>query len=185
MAKKREKLFSKIVMIIFLVMIVIGFTVPSFLNNAPPVETPQAEERLCQTDSDCYLDCGNPTAVLCYQNICQRNSCEEIEYYGFSTEPLSFTLQVQAGNQTLHLPSRQKEQDFFVAFGEEVSVFSPDLSLRHILDKAGITIAPPCLLVDQQEYCQELSMVVNGNETLAYGNYRPSAGDSIMITANP
>ena len=76
MGKKDKKLFSKILLILFLLMIVLGFTLPGFLEFDE--ETQYIEPRICQNDADCYLMCEDiPVEVLCSQNLCQKNYFEQ------------------------------------------------------------------------------------------------------------
>src|SRR3989344_9442428 len=126
---KTEKLFSKIIIIIFLVMLVLGFVVPSVLNNTSSDQG--VESRMCTTDVDCYLFCEDqPVNVLCLQNLCLVNSCEEKSYYEYDQNPISFTVHIE--NVTLE--ERSSEKDIFVKYdGNEVQVFTSKLPLYYIL----------------------------------------------------
>ena len=186
MKQKKQQRFRQIAMIIFLVLIVLGFTIPGFLN--PPDSVVQiAEPRLCHTDVDCYLFCDEtPKEVLCSQNLCQQNSCEEASYYAFKETPLQFSLMVELENETLSLQNRSSSQNLFVTFNDPtVSLFSSGLTLQHILEKAGMQLTAPCLVVDAVRYCEDdgttLQILVNGNQTFSYGNYVPKEGDAVKI----
>src|SRR3989338_6238870 len=124
MKQKKQQRFRQIAMIIFLVLIVLGFTITGFLN--PPDSVVQiAEPRLCHTDVDCYLFCDEtPKEVLCSQNLCQQNSCEEASYYAFKETPLQFSLMVELENETLSLQNRSSSQNLFVTFND------PTVSLK-------------------------------------------------------
>jgi len=100
-----SKKFSKVVMIIFLGLIVIGFTVPGILYLNPTQASPgSAEPRICQTDSDCYLMCNEqPVNVLCTQNLCQQNSCTETSPYPYSTQPVRFQLAIVLNDTPISL----------------------------------------------------------------------------------
>ncbi len=173
-----EKLFSKVIIIVFLVMLVLGFVVPGVLNNTS--SDPGTEPRMCAADADCYLLCDDqPVNVLCLQNLCLVNSCEEKSYYEYRQNPVSFTLNIK--NVTLEKQSN--ERNLFVKFkGNEVQVFTSKLSLYHILEKAKFILDTQCLTFDKKQYCgSDLRMNVNGNVSTAYGNYIPQDGDVIEI----
>jgi len=175
---KTEKLFGKVVIIIFLVMLVLGFVVPAILNNSS--SEPGVEPRICTTDADCYLFCDDkPVNVICLQNLCLVNSCEEKSYYDYNQNPISFTVNIE--NVTLE--ERNNERDVFVKFkGDEVQSFSPKLPLYYILEKANIILDTQCLTFDKKQYCSsDLLMAVNGTTSTAFGNYIPQQGDVIAI----
>lgn len=165
-------------MLVFMLLIVVGFTVPLFnLGGEPAAEEASnyAEARLCQADSDCYLICGEqPKKVLCLQNLCQLNACGEYELYPYQEEPLKFSLSVQvegkeakggegtnivegeAFDKTLDLSLYSNSLDMFTKFkGSSVEVHTAGLSLSHILEKAGISLEGKCLLVGGESYCTD------------------------------
>lgn len=175
---KTEKLFSKVVMIVFLVMLVLGFVIPAILNNTS--SDSGVEPRMCNTDADCYLLCEDkPINVLCLQNLCLINSCEEKSYYEYNQDSLSFTINIE--NVTLE--ERGNDRNVFVKFkGNEVHSFASKLSLYYILEKANLILDTQCLTFDQKQYCSsDLQMKVNGNESTAFGNYIPEEGDVIEL----
>lgn len=177
---KIKKLFSKVVLVIFLVMVVLGFVIPSVLNNSSSDST-AAEPRICNTDSDCYLFCEDlPVNVLCMQNLCAVNSCDEKVYFDYNQNPLSFTLNIQ--NVTLE--ERDSDSNIFVKFnGNQVQSHNPKLPLYYILEKARIILDTQCLTFDQKQYCSsDLQMSVNNTNSTAFGNYVPQEGDVIEIT---
>ena len=174
----KEKLFSKVVTVIFLVLLVLGFVVPSILNNSS--SEAGVEPRICTTDADCYLLCEDqPVNVLCVQNLCAINSCEEQNYYEFSQNSVSFSLNIK----NITLEERSNDRNILVQFnGNEVQSFSPKLSLYLILEKANIILYTQCLTFDLKQYCSsELDMKVNGNNSTAFGNYIPNQGDVIEL----
>jgi hypothetical protein len=184
---KREKLFSKIVVIVFLVLIVLGFTVPGFIGQDNQIYE-NLEPRLCQNDADCYLLCDdNPTAVLCSQNLCQQNSCEEFPYYPFQSEPITFTLAIKVDGVTQNLENRKDTKDLFVFLKDEntFKVFTSGLSLAHILSKFKTAFDLECLYLGEERYCNDgekvVQLRVNGNKSFEYQNYAPLESDVIEI----
>lgn len=176
--KKVENLFSKVMIILFLIMLVLGFVVPSIINNSS--NSAAIEPRICNTDADCYLFCEDqPVNVLCLQNLCLVNSCEEKSYYEYNQNPISFTVSIE--NVTLE--ERSNEKDVFVKFsGDKVQSFTYKLPLYYILEKANILLDTQCLTFDNRQYCSsDLQMRVNGNESTAFGNYIPQEGDMVEI----
>ena len=176
---KTEKLFSKVVVIVFLIMLVLGFVVPGILNNSSPGSA-AAEPRICNTDADCYLFCGDePLNVLCLQNLCEVNSCEEKPYFEYIQNPSSFTVHIE--NVTLE--ERDDEKNIFVKFkGNAVQSFNPKLSLYYILEKANIILDTQCLTFDLKQHCSsDLHMTVNEENSTVFGNYIPREGDVIEI----
>lgn len=175
---KTEKLFSKVVMIIFLVLLVLGFVVPAILNTTSSDQI--AEPRMCTTDADCYLLCDDrPVNVLCLQNLCLVNSCDEKSYYEYGEKPISFIVNIQ--NVTLE--ERANEKNVFVLFeGNQVQSFTSKLPLYYILEKANIILDTQCLTFDKKQYCSsDVVMTVNGTASTAFGNYVPQEGDVIEL----
>jgi len=176
--KKTEKIFSKVIIVIFLVMLVLGFVVPGILNNSS--SSAVIEPKMCNSDADCYLFCDDqPVDVLCLQNLCLVNSCKEKSYYEYNQNSILFTLHIE--NVTLE--ERSSEKDIFVKYKEnEVRVFTSKLPLYYILEKAAIILDTQCLTFDKKQYCgSDLQMRVNGNESTALGNYIPQEGDIVEI----
>lgn len=199
---KIEKLFSKIVMIIFLVLLILGFTVPGFINNqgnSGNQPAAAAEQRLCKSDADCYLTCENqPVPIICLQNLCQQNECGD-SYFAYEPEnPVTFKLEVIIDSfpeKKVSLIDRTNSQNFFVKFMENdlVQMYSPRLSLNAVLDKAQMVLANNCLKIDAAAYCSNtgsnagsntdnyLTVLVNGEEAADPGIYIPNEGDEIII----
>ena len=127
MRKKKEKLFSKIIIVLFLIMIAVGFMIPGSIDSNNDSQG-YVEPRICQVDVDCYLICEDkPVKVLCSQNLCVQNTCEEGNYYSFNDNPLSFELVVEGNGTSLDLIG--KDEDLFVKFsGNQVSLYSSGLS---------------------------------------------------------
>jgi hypothetical protein len=192
--KKKNQRAKQIGMIVFLVLIALGFMVPGFID--PTDEESISEPRLCQNDAECYLLCDEvPIASLCSQNMCMQNSCEEKALYEYDLEnPLDFFLSIEVNNKAISFLNRTNNNDIFVTFnnnkdGSEVKLFSSGLALRHILDKAGFYINEQCLQVDSINYCNdednELKIIVNGETSGAFENFIPKAGDKVKIEYVP
>lgn len=190
---KIEKLFSKIVMIIFLIMIVLGFTIPGFINSADstPVKN-QIEPRLCQTDADCYLTCDNrPVPVICLENLCQQNECG-YSYFNYDSEkPIYLKLKIlvdSLSRNKVNLLEKADSKNFFIKFlaDDSVIIYSNRLSLSMILSKIGMALTDNCLKIDTIDYCEDeqhsLKIVVNGQEITDAEIYIPPEGDEILIT---
>ncbi len=183
---KVEKLFSKIVVIVFLVLIILGFMIPGFLHNNQPVENTYVEPRLCQSDADCYLTCNDtPVAVLCSQNLCVQNACDEYSLYEHGVGS-TFTLDVVVEGVSIDIASRAVDSNIFVTFNDgQVQTHSPTLALRHVLDKVGIQMNSQCILVDAVHHCsdgeKQLQLLVNGEESFAAENFIPSDGDVVKV----
>lgn len=180
---ERRILIRKIAIIAFLAMVVIGFTVPTLMD--PEDSNKKSEQRLCQTDADCYLMCEDkPLTVLCSQNLCWQNACKESSIYPFSDNQTSFTLKILVNNQLVNLNNLSKSQDLFVRFNGDSVVMHSELSLRYVLEKVGIELTPQCLIVNQS-YCnnedQKLELWINQDLSYTYENYVPQKGDKIEI----
>jgi hypothetical protein len=184
--EERKVLLRKVGMILFLVMVVIGFTIPSMLDNDNSSNF-SVEPRVCKSDSDCYLLCNDrPVTILCSQNLCRQNSCEEFSGYPYNSTPVTFGLKVSVNGQVVDLASRSSSLDSFVKFsGEEVKVYSSGLPLSVILEKVNLKLNSLCLTVDQ-EYCtnseKELKMLVDEKQVYSYEGYVPQAGEQLEVS---
>ncbi len=184
----QQKRFSKVIMILFLIMIVLGFSVPLFnLGGRSPQESPAAEPRLCQADSDCYLICDDtPMEVLCSQNLCQQNDCEEAAVFPYAASPLPFDLTIKVKGKEINLINRSNAKDLFVTFNDEkIEVHSLEFPLALILEKVNIGLTSECLFLGKEKYCNDenktVRLEVNGEESFRYGEYVPKEGDKIEI----
>ncbi len=180
--------WRKIGTLIFLAMMVIGFSIPAFLDpTAREAAVQQPNQKLCQTDADCYLLCDDkPVEILCSQNLCLHDSCGQNVYYRFTEIPLTFSLHIEVDEASITLGERNNPGNVFVRFKDDtIQVFSFGLSLRHILEKAGILLSSECLAVDGKQYCNDdtkrLQIMVNGNESSLYEKYVPQESDSVEI----
>ena len=162
MAKDR-KLFSKILLILLMVMIAAGFTIP-MLDFEDQVYA--IEPRICQLDSDCYLICDDtPLKVFCSQNMCTQNDCNENPPYPFYDIPVEFKFKVINSPDTLLL----SYDDVFINFDDElVQFFSRGMSLGHLYERIGL---------------QSLGyqMYINGEERFVGTDYVPEQDDKILI----
>jgi hypothetical protein len=161
---KDKKLFSKILLILFLIMIVLGFTLPGFLEFDD--ENQYVEPKICQTDADCYLMCDdNPIEVLCSQNLCQQNSCTEGSYYTYTEEAVTFSLEVEIDDELIDLDNQSNDKDIFVKFDNDVKLYS-SLNINHVLEKLGLN--------------SKFNLFVNDEESYDY-TYLPQEGDKVMV----
>ncbi len=184
--REKEKKTGKWVVIVFLVMLVIGFTVPGFLNFGDEGQQYIAP-RICQTDADCYLMCDDkPVEVLCSQNLCQQNGCSEKTYLSFNETPKNIQLTVEINGQRLDLVNRSISANLFVKIdGDNLQAFSQSLSLNKILEKFKLNLDAQCLNTVDNQYCQKadkkLEVFVNNKPSFAFGNYLPENGNQIKI----
>lgn len=176
-------------MIAFLVMIVLGFSVPLFNlggNTDTNPAAPPAQPRLCQYDAECYLMCNNkPVEVLCQQNLCVQNSCDEFNLFPYQQQAEEIALSVTIDGAPLSLHNRNT-QDLFVRFdGGVTELHASGLSLTAILEKAGIIFTEQCLTAEGTRYCADtdstLEVLVNGEKTYLFERYVPKEGDEIGI----
>jgi hypothetical protein len=179
---KSNKLFSKVVMYVFLVLIVLGFTVPGFLNSGDTGSYNAPEPRLCRSDADCYLLCDQPRQVLCSMNLCVQNSCEESVYFPYNEEGFPIELNVIIEGSPVNLT--WKDEDIFVSYDSHLQVHS-NLPLQQILEKAGVIYGNSCVLVAGNQYCEglgSLRLYVNSEESFLYERYVPKSGDRIELS---
>ena len=185
--------FKRGLTIAFLVLLVIGFVVPGFLNFDRTKPQTIAEPRLCQTDTDCYLICDEkPMMVLCSQNLCQQNACDELKYFSYQEPPLAFSFSIEIAGEKVLLEKRNNEKNLFVKFkNDKTVVFSKTLSLQQILEKAAMVYQSQsrenCLEFDGKKYCtdaaHQLKQMVNDKEIFSFPeSYVPKEGDVVKLT---
>ena len=185
--KKRNESLRKAGMLVFLIMIVIGFSVPLLLSPIDQSTPTVVEPRVCQHDADCYITCGSDAiSTLCYQNLCVQNSCDELSPFPYQNEPQSIILTVVINKQKIPLAAQASTSNIFIQFeGDTVKLFSDRLSLAQILEKVGLTTRYPCLISSGTSYCvddnHKLQFWVNGLESYQYESYLPKADDIIKI----
>lgn len=188
--EKKNNLY-KFLMYLFLVLVVIGFTLPSFLDVEE--EQTSVSPRICQADADCYLICDEkPLAVLCYHNLCQQNSCQEASSFPYQAAQNQLQLEILINQTKLDLKEQFEKlslNNFFVEFQKDSLVAkAPNLSLSHLLDQLGMKIDAFCLKTKEESYCQDkehqLALFVNSNRSYSYGDYEIKDGDKIKIIYN-
>ena len=186
---KKKNTLRKVLMYVILIMIAVGFTIPGFLELGNEQEQ-AAAKRICRSDADCYLVCNKkPQAVLCYQNLCQQNSCTEIAYYPYETAKNKVNFAVSIDGKKMDLKKTFEElqlKNFFVQFQESSFVsLAPSLDLNMVLEKLNSKIVDKCLTWGNQSYCGDnnktLKMSVNGNISYSYGNYVFQNNDRISL----
>ncbi len=170
MKKKKKEQLIKTITVIFLLLVTLGFMVPGFMDLGNDHQQ-YAEPRICQSDADCYLMCGEdnsqPVEVFCSENLCQQNFCDEYAVFPFQPEPLTFTLEIA----DLNLVELSNAQDIFVKFSNnQVQVFTPDLSLDYILEKLNYDFSVP------------MELNVNGESSDYYNSYIPAEDDLVKIS---
>jgi hypothetical protein len=193
-AKQR---LNQILILIFLVLVVIGFTVPAFLYSGEE-ETTTVEPRVCRSDSDCYLFCNDkPVMVLCSQNLCQQNVCVD-NRFTFNESPRTISLEININNTNIDLSNTTLPGNLFVRVKSssnsppELELYNQYLSLNQILEKFQAKLERQCLTIFSQAAPQPVSqpvsqsfcnlkLFVNGKQDYAYGNYVPQNNDEIKI----
>ena len=187
--QRRRQRIKQVGMIIFLALIVLGFTVPGFIQGSDdPTNAVTAESRLCNTDADCYLTCeDSPVQVMCNQNLCVQNACDEGNPYRYKEEATIFSLYINPEGTPLELNLYSNAKNIFVKFGaQSVDVYSFGLTLQHILEDVDMGLTDTCLIVGQQQYCtsneKTMKVLVNNEEREAGYNYVPQQDDVIVIS---
>ena len=116
MAKNKDFL-KKVVVLTFLGLIVLGFTVPGFINPTEEETSSYNEPRLCKNDAECYLLCDDvPEKVICLENLCQQNGCKDYNAFPFQDNPINFDLLISLNGETISLDERSNSVDLFVKF---------------------------------------------------------------------
>ena len=175
-------------MVVFMILIALGFMVPGFLDSSGSQSAPDyVEPRLCQSDTDCYLTCEDaPVKVLCSSNLCVQNSCEEGNPYLFNDVAKTLSLEIEVEGDSLDLNNHFNSQSVFVKNAEKVELFASGLSLNHVLEKFGMAINSNCLFVGQDSHCgdaqKDLVITVNGEEKTDYLYYAPAHEDVVDIS---
>ena len=180
MAKKKTS-FYKILMYILLILIVLGFTLPGFLEFGDE-NNQNVAPKICQGDADCYLTCkGKPVKVLCSQNLCQKNSCNQKSYFDYQTVPKKINLKIKLDSQELYFSNLTNNKNFFVTFSNTQTNIYSDLSLSQILEKLNINVdTSSCLILQNKKYCNG-KVKVNNNEIYSFNNYKPKNNDKIEM----
>ncbi len=170
MAESKKRV-TQVLMIVFLFLVVVGFTIPGFLNFGEN-NNKLVEPRICQSDADCYLMCGEdqnePVAVPCSQNLCLKNDCGEHSFYLYQSEPITFQLTVA----NLSLEKLSNPSNVYVVFKDnQVKVFTGGFSLAQILERINFDFNKKVMNVS-----------INGEVSAYYPSYVPEEGDKIILT---
>ncbi|MBT4936187.1 hypothetical protein HOL21_00930 [Candidatus Woesearchaeota archaeon] len=185
--RKKSQRVYKIGMLVLLALIVLGFTIPGFIDPTGEDQQVNVEPRLCQSDADCYLLCDDvPEQVLCSQNMCVRNSCQEYDLYPYNLDAIQFSLAVFIDSDQIDITKNMNDQDSFITFdGTTVSVFSAGISLGHILEKVDVAFDSECIFVNSENYCRsndaEVSLFVNNEPSFEFASYVPENGDVVRV----
>jgi len=186
MSKSKKMDGKQIGMLIFLILVVVGFTAPIFINNLEPTTTISAEPRPCITDTDCSLICTDePVAILCSNNLCAQNTCNERNYYPYNQTFTSFTLNIKLNNTLINPILLANKQDFFIIFEKnQVKTFSPLINLAQILEKINTKLDSQCLTINNTAHCiinnHKLQLNINNKQSYQF-DYIPQNNDQIEI----
>jgi len=186
MSKSKKIDGKQIGMLIFLILVVIGFTAPIFINNLEPETNQYIEPRPCMTDTDCSLICEDePIAIFCSNNLCTQNACNERNFYPYNQTFTSFSLEIKLNNTLIDLSKLTNNQNFFVIFEKaQVKTFSPLINLVQILEKINIKLDPQCLTINNTAHCtideHQLQLNINNNQSYQF-DYIPQNNDKIKI----
>lgn len=198
-SSKRSGRLRQIAVLIFLFLVVLGFTVPIILYSPddPLAKKNSAtiEPRSCLSDTDCSLTCDDTVQqVICLTNVCMQNSCDEYPTYPYVAAPLEFSLSISINETKQNLSTFVNSADSFVAVSSDtVSVFTNGLTLPDIASKVGFYLYNGCLYSMTGVFCPSagtgnssvgtttLTVLINGNASMSAEKYVPGFGDSIEI----
>lgn len=186
--------FQKVAVIVFLVFLVLGFTVPGIffvVQDEEPLPSPsQPQLVLCRSDADCTLTCAEQAVpVLCYRNTCQQARCDDVSPVGsYGSAEHTVTLRLEVGNQTIAVGDRFREtsNQSYVTLGDDGGFIThaSALTLAHLLDKLQMGLNTDCLFLDGKAYCRdkgELTLLINGQANAPYADYVVQDGDDLLI----
>lgn len=185
--------FQKVAVIVFLVFLVLGFTVPGIFfvvqDEEPLPSPPQPQLVLCRSDADCTLTCAEQAVpVLCYRNTCQQARCDDVSPVGsYGSAEHTVTLRLEVGNQTIAIADRFREtsnQSYITKTAAGQLTTHATLTLAHVLDKLQIGLNGDCLFLDGKAYCRDkgdLTLLINGQANAPYADYVVQDGDDLLI----
>lgn len=193
-----EKKWLKVTYLILMVLVAAGFTLPGIMyfggGDSDSTTVTVGDDRICSTDSDCYLACGEELKMsLCYQNLCMDNSCNEERNYEYNETGYEFDLKIHVSGEIIDLSERANEKNFFTEFSSLsetkesnlVKIHTDFLSMNQILEKVGMSLNSQCLTINSTSYCRsdsyKLSFTINGEDNYSYGNAVPEEGDLVEI----
>ncbi len=186
--------FQKVAVIVFLVFLVLGFTVPGIFfvvqDEEPLLSQPQPQLVLCRSDADCTLTCAEQAVpVLCYRNTCQQARCDDVSPVGsYGSAEHTVTLRLEVGNQTIAVADRFREtsnQSYITKTADGQLTTHATLTLAQVLDKLQIGLNGDCLFLDGKAYCRDqgdLTLLINGQANAPYADYVVQDGDDLLIT---
>jgi len=183
---------KQILVLILVVSIVVGFVVPGMVLNGSDDEfkTPVKEEKLCQSEQDCWLVCGEkPKAVPCVKNLCEITKCEEVSVFGGAGEIQNkATLKVMINGKERELPKNTTQKSSFVSFGEkgEISTYAKNVHLGYVFEMMGMQFNKDCLVTETKEsFCndgsKELRLLINGMQDYYYDGHVVGNGEEIVV----
>lgn len=172
---------KQILVLILLVSIVIGFVVPGIVlngsdgNGQEDFKEPMKEQKLCQSEQNCWLVCREkPKAVPCINNLCESTKCEEFSAFGEAEEvQKTAKLKILINGKEKELPISSAQKSSFVSFGEKgtITTHAKNVPLGYVVEMLGMQFTKDCLVTEAKEsFCngegKELILTVNG-----IGNY--------------
>lgn len=183
---------KQILVLMLLVSIVIGFVVPGIVLRGSDEEfkTPVKEEKLCQSEQDCWLVCeGKPKAAPCVKNLCEITKCEEASVLGEAGEVTNTAkLKVMINDQERELPVNNTRKSSFVSFGEKGAVITraKNVHLGYVFEMLGMQFNKNCLVTETKEsFCsgggKELKLFVKGIQNYFFDGHVVENGEEILI----
>ncbi len=186
---------KQILVLALLVSIVIGFVVPGIVLNGgngqqEEFKEPAKEEKLCQSEQDCWLVCGGkPKAVPCVKNLCENTKCEEFSMFGEAGEAQNTAkLKVIIGGKERELPVDTAQKSSFVSFGGggNVVTYAKNVPLGYVFEMRGMLFTKDCLVTEAKEsFCngegKELKLFVNGIQNYFFDGHVVENGEEILI----
>jgi hypothetical protein len=191
----REKIWKNAVLVI-LVLTTIGFLIPGFLQGQDQANGQNNQEiRFCSSDSECYIECDNELkSSLCYQNICELNSCEIESQFKFNPlrSPLNFEIIIDENKIDLLERFNQGVPGTFFFKVDEMGewISAEKLPLNYILEKLDMIIdQTSCLSIRNGEEIEQicnfgekrLSLTINGEETSLFGDILIKPEDDVLL----
>lgn len=183
---------KQILVLILVVSIVVGFVVPGMVLNGSDDEfkTPVKEEKLCQSEQDCWLVCGEkPKAVPCVKNLCEITKCEEVSVLGEVGEVQNTAkLKVVINDKERELPINTTKKSSFVSFEEKgvIITHAKNVHLGYVFEMLGMQFNKDCLVTETKEsFCndgsKELRLLINGTQNYYYEGHVVENGEEILI----
>ncbi len=186
---------KQILVLILVISIVVGFVVPGIVLNSgngqqEVFKEPVKEEKLCQSEQDCWLVCeGKPKAAPCVKNLCEITKCEEASVFGEAGEVANKAkLKVMINGKEKELPINTAQKSSFVSFSEKgtVATYAKNTHLGYVFEMLGMQFNKDCLMTETKEsFCtgdgKELKLFVNGVQNYFYDGHVVENGEEILI----